>query len=59
MDNVFRVKIKGKGRWRVKNRFKRIIANMLNFIVLALIYDEEKYQKLMNKVDMLREDINE
>ncbi len=59
MGNVFHVKIKGKGRWKAKNRFKRIIANMLNFLVLALIYDEEKYQKLMNKVDIFKEKINE
>jgi len=59
MGNVFHVKIKEKGRWKAKNRFKRIIANALNFIALAFIYDEEKYQKLMNNVDMLREKISE
>ncbi len=53
------MKIKEKGRWKAKNRFKRIIANVLDFIVLALIYDEEEYQKLMNKVDMSKENINE
>jgi len=59
MGNAFHVKIKGKGRRKAKIRFKRIITNVLNFIVLALIYDEEEYQKLMNKVDMLREKISE
>lgn len=59
MGNVFHVITKEKRKWKSKNRFKRIMSNVLDFIAVALIYDEEEYQKLMNKVDMLREDINE
>lgn len=53
MDNAFPARIKQREKY-YKNKAKNCLADVLDFITVAFIYEEETYNKFMNKVDKLR-----
>lgn len=59
MVSVFRVRTSQKEKRRTVNKIKKFISNILEFITIAFVYEEEAYNRWMNKVDRLRREDNE
>lgn len=59
MGNVFRVKTSQKEKRRPMNKIKKFLSSILEFIAVTFVYEEETYNKWMDKVEKLRREDNE
>ena len=59
MGNVFRVSTSQKEKRRPMNKVKKFLSSILEFIAVVFVYEEETYNKWMDKVERLRREDNE